>query len=301
MPIWAVVFSCVMCLIFTIPTSIVAAVTNYNIGLNVVTELIGGYAFPGRPIANMLFKTFGYNTSAQAQYYAQDLKLGHYCKIPPRSMFWAQFIATLWSSLVCLGVVDWQINSVEGICEPNQPDKFTCRATYQVFYGAAVQWGAIGPQRLYGEGRVYNNLLYGFLLGGLAPIPVYFLARKYPMSFWKYVNVPTIFAGALSYAPYNISYYIQPLALAVVFQIYIRRRATAWWLKYNYITSVALSASAGIWAVIWFFALNYVNYTPDWWGNDVSYTGCEGDGGCPWYDLPEQGYFGPGVGEFSFN
>jgi branched-subunit amino acid transport protein len=216
-------------------------------------------------------------------------------------MFWAQTVATFWSSLVCLGVINWQINSIPDICQPNQVDKFTCDSWYTVFYGAAVQWGAIGPQRLYGEGAVYHNLLYGFIFGALAPIPVWYLARKYPLSMWKYVNVPTIFNGVLDYAPYNISYYIQPLALAVVFQIYIRRRATAWWLKYNYLTSVALSASAGIWAVIWFFALNYVNSTPDWWGNSVSYEGCEGAGGCPWYDLPEVGYFGPGVGEFSFN
>lgn len=133
----------------------------------------------------------------------------------------------------------------------------------------------------------------------------------------------------------TVSYYIQPIAVAVIFQIYVRRRATAWWLKYNYLTSVALGASAGIWAVMWFFALNYVDHTPTWWGNcqspllsnslrseslpspvltyrsapcqptDVSYggpdyDGCEGIGGCPRLPLPDVGYFGPGVGEFSF-
>lgn len=34
MPIWAVVLSCVLCLVFTIPTSIVMAVTNADVGLS---------------------------------------------------------------------------------------------------------------------------------------------------------------------------------------------------------------------------------------------------------------------------
>jgi hypothetical protein len=35
-----------------------------KVGLNVVTELIVGYALPGRPIAMMMFKTWGYIVSS---------------------------------------------------------------------------------------------------------------------------------------------------------------------------------------------------------------------------------------------
>ena len=38
----------------------IQAITNQQIGLNVITELIVGYALPGRPVAMMIFKTFGY-------------------------------------------------------------------------------------------------------------------------------------------------------------------------------------------------------------------------------------------------
>lgn len=34
----------------------IQAITNQQVGLNVVTELISGYALPGRPIAMMMFK-----------------------------------------------------------------------------------------------------------------------------------------------------------------------------------------------------------------------------------------------------
>lgn len=47
---------------------------------------------PGKPIANVCFKTYGYISMAQAVSFLQDFKLGHYMKIPPRSMFVVQVI-----------------------------------------------------------------------------------------------------------------------------------------------------------------------------------------------------------------
>ena len=37
----------------------IQAITNQQIGLNVIAELIIGYALPGRPLAMMMFKTWG--------------------------------------------------------------------------------------------------------------------------------------------------------------------------------------------------------------------------------------------------
>lgn len=37
---------------------------------------------PGRPVAMMLFKTWGYITMAQALTFTSDFKLGHYMKVP---------------------------------------------------------------------------------------------------------------------------------------------------------------------------------------------------------------------------
>lgn len=59
-------------------------------GLNIITEYIMGYLYPGRPVANMCFKVYGYISMQQALTFLQDFKLGHYMKIPPRTMFMAQ-------------------------------------------------------------------------------------------------------------------------------------------------------------------------------------------------------------------
>ena len=48
---------------------------------SVITELIIGYALPGKPVAMMMFKTFGYITMTQALQFTSDFKLGHYMKV----------------------------------------------------------------------------------------------------------------------------------------------------------------------------------------------------------------------------
>ena len=59
-------------------------------GLNAITEYMMGLIYPGRPIANISFKVYGYMSMNQAVSFLNDFKLGHYIKIPPRSMFLVQ-------------------------------------------------------------------------------------------------------------------------------------------------------------------------------------------------------------------
>ncbi len=79
---------------------------------SVITELIIGYALPGRPIAMMMFKTYGYITMSQALTFTSDFKLGHYMKIPPRPMFCAQVVATMLAGTVQLAVQAWMFDHI---------------------------------------------------------------------------------------------------------------------------------------------------------------------------------------------
>lgn len=60
MPVWAFVLALAVAFVYTVPIGIIQAVTNQQIGLNVITEVIVGYVLPGQPLAMMLFKTWGY-------------------------------------------------------------------------------------------------------------------------------------------------------------------------------------------------------------------------------------------------
>lgn len=80
-------------------------------GLNIITEYMIGYLYPGRPVANVSFKTYGYISMTQAVSFLSDFKLGHYMKIPPISMFVVQVcsvvhcIANLACTQTMLGVL----------------------------------------------------------------------------------------------------------------------------------------------------------------------------------------------------
>ena len=83
------------CVYYIIPVGLIQAITNQQVELNVITELVIGYALPGRPIAMMLFKTLGYISMRQALEFTSNFKLGHYMKIPHRPMFWCQIVGTV--------------------------------------------------------------------------------------------------------------------------------------------------------------------------------------------------------------
>ena len=111
------------------------AITNQEVGLNVLMELIIGYILPGRPIAMMLFKTWGYNAMTQSLTITSDLKLGHYMKIPHRPMFWCQVVGTVVAGTVQIGVQAWMFSNIEDLCSVDQRDGFTC--PYTTVFGTA--------------------------------------------------------------------------------------------------------------------------------------------------------------------
>jgi len=82
------------------------------------------------------FKMYGYITTANAIYFANDLKLAHYVKIPPRHTFVAQMWATLISSFVCTAVLNF-ILKLDGLCTADAPFGLTCPGI-NTFFTAAV-------------------------------------------------------------------------------------------------------------------------------------------------------------------
>lgn len=104
LPVWAAIIGLILAAVLSIPLAMIQAITNQSIAFNVMHELVAGYMVPGKPVANMIFKSIGLIGSAQAVTFAGDLKLGHYMKVPPRVMFAAQTIAAVVSCFVVTGV-----------------------------------------------------------------------------------------------------------------------------------------------------------------------------------------------------
>ncbi|KAJ7682610.1 OPT oligopeptide transporter [Mycena polygramma] len=272
-PVQFFILALVIAFVYIIPIGMIQAITNQQVGLNVITELIIGYALPGHPIAMMMFKTWGYITMAQALTFTSDFKLGHYMKIPPRSMFTAQVVATILAGTVQLGVQAWMFTNIEGMCDRDQKDGFWCPSTV-VFGTASVIWGVIGPNRQFSSGQIYNTLVFFFLIGFLCPLGAWLVHLKFPNSFIRYINFPVIFSGTGLIPPASAINYVPWAIVGFTFQYVIRRRHFAWWTKYNYVLSAAMDAGVAISAVLIFFCLQYprggsigATNIATWWGN----------------------------------
>ncbi|CAB4441586.1 unnamed protein product [Rhizophagus irregularis] len=99
-----------------------------------------------------------------------DLKLGHYMKILPRSMFISQFYGTVVGGFMNYWVLRLIISSKRQFLDGTMEDP-----TGQVS-------GTFGPNSL------YRPILWGFLIGAFVPIPFYLLHRKYPKYRFDLVN-----------------------------------------------------------------------------------------------------------------
>ncbi|KAL6567560.1 Oligopeptide transporter 3 [Orobanche gracilis] len=268
---WGMLFAFALAWIVTLPIGVIQATTNQQPGYDIIAQFIIGYILPGKPIANLLFKIYGRISTIHALSFLADLKLGHYMKIPPRCMFTAQLAGTLVSGTVNLGVAWWMLGSIDNICDvealhPESP--WTC-PKFRVTFDASVIWGLIGPERLFGPGGMYRNLVWLFLIGAVLPIPVWILSKIYPEKKWiPLINIPVIsygFAGMPPATPTNIASWI---IAGTIFNYFVFKYRKTWWQRYNYVLSAALDAGTAFMAVVLFFALQNEGNDVKWWGSE---------------------------------
>nr|AAB69628.1 Opt1p [Candida albicans] len=272
MPVWGLVFALIIAIIFLLPVAIIYAKTNIAVGLNVVTEFIVGYVLGGRPLCMMLFKTFGYITNNQAVTFVQDMKLGHYMKIDPRTLFWAQFAATIWGSLVQIAVLEWAYGAIDNLCAADQKNHYTC-PNGKVFFNASIIWGVIGPQRQFSHGQIYYGLLFFFIIGAVTPVINWLILKKWPNSPVKYLHWPVFFSGTGYIPPATPYNYTSYCAVGLFFGWWIKKKWFHWWSKYNYSLSAGLDIGLAWCSLIIFLCLSLTNTDfPSWWGNDVINT-----------------------------
>jgi hypothetical protein len=103
------------------------------------------------------------------------------------------------------------------------------------------------------------------------PIPFYFLSRRYPRSFWRYVNIPIAMVAASSVPPANGINIMSWILVGFIFQWFMRRFHFRWWLRYNYLLSTGLDAGVIIGLIVIFVSLQMPKggISVNWWGNSV--------------------------------
>ncbi|KAJ4962257.1 hypothetical protein NE237_022196 [Protea cynaroides] len=269
MPWWGLLLGSALAFTFTLPVSIITATTNQTPGLNVITEYLMGLIYPGRPIANVCFKVYGYMSMSQAVSFLNDFKLGHYMKIPPRSMFLVQFIGTTIAGTINVGVAYWLLGSIHNICNvdllpANSP--WTCPSD-RVFFDASVIWGLVGPKRIFGVDGNYGALNWFFLGGAIGPALVWLLHKAFPKQSWiPLINLPVILGATAAMPPATPLNYNVWILVGTIFNFFVFRYRKQWWQRYNYVLSAGLDAGVAFMGVLIYFTLTMENKSITWWG-----------------------------------
>lgn len=293
LPWYGLLLALGICTVLFIPIGIIMAVTNQHSSIYLICQLVCGAVFPGRPVANMVFVTYGYISSSQGIKFAADLKLGHYMKIPPRTLFWVQMVATIVSSLTQIGVLNWMFANVPGICTAEAINGFTCPLA-RVHFNGSILWGVVGPSEFFGPGATYRPLVWCFLLGAVAPIPLYFYSRNKKRSMVRKINLPVLF-GSLSWIPPATGLNFSVWAVVCYFFNYlVKNKAQAWWAKYTMTLSAAMDSGLAFGIVVVFFGFIYPGWMKgfSWWGTEVYKQGCDWQA-CSYNTVPEGSHFGP--------
>lgn len=280
-----------MSALFIVPSGLLFATTNFQISLNVIAEFIIGYIQPGKAEAMMIFKTIAFYTNATAIVYVSHMKTGHYLKLRPRVVFAVQVFGALWAGYLQWPVVMWARGKFEGLCTATQPQGYTCPLA-QVFYSSAITWGTIGPKRIF---KIYQSILWFFLIGGVLPLISWIYVRRYPRSCLRHINWPVLFNSAALLppaTPYNYGVY---LGMGFLFAYYIRVHYFNWWAKYNYTVSAGLELGVAFGqlaiVIVTTVILNNASF-PNWWGTVGAFDNVDSLGE-PRIVLPTGSSFGP--------
>jgi OPT family oligopeptide transporter len=167
-PVWTLFAVAALSGVFIIPSALLMANANFQMGFNVLFQLLAGYWFVGNPEALIIVRAYGQNFNWQADTYISDQKMAHYSKIAPRAVYRGQMIATLLNAFIFIGMLNWMVSNFDNgtLCEWNNAQHFVCTDAVLVF-ASAIEYGTFGVKNFF---TLYPFLPYCFLVGGLVGI-----------------------------------------------------------------------------------------------------------------------------------
>lgn len=167
-------------------------------------------------------------------------------------------------ALTQVGVTSWVISNIDGICDSDQKNGFTCPNGRTVF-SSSVIWGLIGPARLYSVGSIYSGLLHFFWIGALIPVVTWLLYKKTGKKIFRSINWPLIFVGTYNVPPATGINYSSWALVNFIFNQVLFKKFFAWWTKYNYVLAAALDTGTALSGIVIFFCIIFPGGKfPDW-------------------------------------
>ncbi|KAK5108447.1 hypothetical protein LTR62_008334 [Meristemomyces frigidus] len=277
LPWWGFLLATVFTFVFTLFFGAQYGMTGFGFNLQPVCQMLAGYMFPGRPLANFWFTCFTYNATSEAQVLAKDLRLAQYTHLPPRITFGLQVLGCLVGALLNWVMMVSIVSAQRPLLTAIQGSSIWSGQNIQIFNSAAITW-SMAP-RLYSIGQRYQWCTIAYLVGFIVPVPMYLMYKYGGMKAkWaSYINPSIIlwFMGNL-FVGINAGF-TTFFIIAFVFQWYIRKYHPKFFVDWNYLISAALDGGTQIMVFILTFAVaggsGVAHPFPYWAGNpDLSLT-----------------------------
>ncbi|KAF2665474.1 OPT superfamily oligopeptide transporter [Microthyrium microscopicum] len=248
------------------------AITGYNYNVQPVIQMIAGYLHPGKPMANMYFVLFGYNSVVQGQLLVRDLKFAQYAHLAPRCTLAMQLMGTLIGSIASYLMMVSITDSQRTVLLDIQGTNIWSGQAIQTFNSQAIAWGGFSKS-LFQVGQRYQWVTLAFLIGFILPLP-FWIAHKVLGAKWRFdaVNTALIsnFIGLLSVGINSVT--LAWFAVGWFSQFYLRKYRANWFIKYNYILAAAMDGGTQVLVFILSFAVfggsGKEHKFPAYWGNN---------------------------------
>ncbi|KAG1756630.1 OPT oligopeptide transporter protein-domain-containing protein [Suillus paluster] len=269
LPWWGFVIAVLLASVSILFFGALYAITGIGLSIQTLVQMIAGYLHNGRPMANMFFVLYSYNTVSQALLLLRDLKIAQYAKLPPRAAFTAQIIGTLLGAVLNYVLMNSIIDNQREILLSVQGTNIWSGQQPQSYNSQAIAWGGLAHE-LFSTGQRYQWVPLSYLIGLVAPLPFWIIHRYWPKLRMDYYYTPIICAyiGWLCVGINSsvLSYY----AIAFLSQWWLRTRYPRWFMKYNYLVGAALDGGTQVMVFILSFAVQGAAGTahlfPAWWG-----------------------------------
>ncbi|KAJ3768748.1 OPT oligopeptide transporter protein-domain-containing protein [Lentinula raphanica] len=134
----------------------------------------------------------------------------------------------------------------------------------------SITFALVGPKRLFAD-PIYTPMLYGFLVGAIAPCILFILHRRWPRARFDLWSIP-IFCDTLELYYGNISMnFFTRFVLGSINHLWVKRYHLGFWKKYAYLCSAAADTGYNFNLLVIFIAFSAVKTIPmaNWWGNNV--------------------------------
>ncbi|KAG2157254.1 OPT oligopeptide transporter protein-domain-containing protein [Suillus clintonianus] len=269
LPWWGFVIAVLLASVSILFFGALYAITGLGLSIQTLVQMIAGYLHNGRPMANMFFVLYSYNTVSQALLLLRDLKIAQYAKLPPRAAFTAQIIGTLLGAVLNYVLMNSIIDSQREILLSVQGTNIWSGQQPQSYNSQAIAWGGLAHE-LFSTGQRYQWVPLSYLIGLVAPLPFWIIHRYWPKLHMDYYYTPIIcsYIGGLSVGINSsvVSYYM----VAFLSQWWLRTRYPRWFVKYNYLVSAALDGGTQVMVFVLSFAVQgaagAAHLFPEWWG-----------------------------------